>query len=85
MQAEAIPLDSDDSSGTASISKPRSRPFRTMAREELEFAARALPASGLRSAILATLAERWPTPREALAWIAALQVRMKDGTDGRDR
>lgn len=43
-------------------------------RQELERAARALPDSELRSAILATLADRLPTPREALAWIAALQT-----------
>lgn len=43
-------------------------------RQELERAARALPQSELRSAILATLADRLPTPREALAWIASLQA-----------
>lgn len=43
------------------------------AREGLERAARQLPESTLRSAILATLSEREPTVREAIAWIAILQ------------
>lgn len=85
MQAEAIPLNSEDSPGVTPTSKLRSRLSRLVAREELERAARALPASGLRTAILATLSDRWPTPREALAWIAGLQNRLKDGTDGGDR
>ena len=42
-------------------------------RERLELAARSLPESDLGSVILATLAERGPTIREALAWIALLQ------------
>ena len=85
MQAEATPLESEDRPAVLRAPTPRSRSLRMVAREELELAARALPVSGLRSAILATLADRWPTPREALAWIAALQTRLKDGTDGRDR
>ena len=85
MQAEANPLNSEDSPGALRVPKSRSGPVGKVAREELELAARALPVSGLRSVILATLADRWPTPREALAWIAALQTRLKDGTDGRDR
>ncbi len=85
MQAEVPPLDIEDDTDVTTVPKPRGTAFRRVAREELELAARALPASGLRSAILATLADRWPTPREALAWIASLQIRMKEGTDGRDR
>ena len=85
MQAEAALLDTVDSPGVLRVPKSRSRSLGKVAREELELAARALPVSGLRSAILATLADRWPTPREALAWIAALQTRLKDGTDGRTR
>lgn len=42
-------------------------------REQLERAARSLPESDLKSAILATLSERAPTVREALAWVALLQ------------
>ncbi len=82
MQAEAIPHVPDDSPGATPEPKPRGKFTRLVGREELEHAARALPVSGLRTAILATLSDRWPTPREALAWIAALQHRMKDGTDG---
>lgn len=82
MQAEAIPLISEDSPGVVPTPKLRGKISRLVAREELERAARALPASGLRTAILATLSDRWPTPREALAWIATMQRRMKDGTDG---
>jgi hypothetical protein len=43
-------------------------------RGELERAARRLPESDLKAAILATLADREPTPREALAWAALLQL-----------
>ncbi len=82
MQAEVPPLDSEDRLGVTPVPKLRSGLSRLVTREELELAARALPASGLRTAILATLSDRWPTPREALAWIATLQQRMKDGTDG---
>lgn len=42
-------------------------------RERLECAARSLPESDLKSVILATLAERAPTVRESLVWIALLQ------------
>jgi hypothetical protein len=49
------------------------RPAET-ARVQLERAARRLPESDLRTAILATLADREPTPREALAWAALLQL-----------
>lgn len=82
MQAELPPLDSDDTPAVLPVPKSRSGSLSRVAREELETAARALPASGLRAVILATLSDRWPTPRLALAWIAALQRRMKDGTDG---
>jgi hypothetical protein len=41
--------------------------------EKLERAARLLPDTDLKSAILATLGDREPTVREALAWVAALQ------------
>jgi hypothetical protein len=44
------------------------------AREQLERAARRLPDSDLKAAILATLSERRPTVREALAWITILQA-----------
>jgi hypothetical protein len=44
-----------------------------IARGQLERAARQLPKSDLKAAILATLADREPTPREALAWVALLQ------------
>ncbi len=47
------------------------------ARDRLELAARLLPESGLKAAILATLADREPTAREALAWAAALQARRR--------
>ena len=54
---------------TSRPTNPRSAaPF---TRQELELAARSLPESELRSVILATLTERLPTPREALAWVAA--------------
>jgi hypothetical protein len=43
-------------------------------RERLEELARELPHSPLRSAILATVSEREPTVREALAWVALLQA-----------
>jgi hypothetical protein len=43
-------------------------------REQLEGAARQLPESDLKTVILATLADREPTPREALAWAALLQL-----------
>jgi hypothetical protein len=43
-------------------------------RDQLERAARQLPESDLRTVILATLADREPTPREALAWAALLQL-----------
>jgi hypothetical protein len=43
-------------------------------RERLERAARLLPDSDLKSVILATLADREPTLREALTWTAALQA-----------
>jgi hypothetical protein len=43
-------------------------------RERLEELARQLPDSPLRSAILATVSEREPTVREALAWVALLQA-----------
>jgi hypothetical protein len=43
-------------------------------RERLEWLARQLPDSPLRSAILATVSEREPTVRESLAWIALLQA-----------
>lgn len=49
-------------------------PGRSTRRATLEGAARLLPDSDLKSAILATLADREPTRREALAWIAALQA-----------
>jgi len=42
-------------------------------RERLVRTARSLPESDLKTAILATLAEREPTAREALVWIALLQ------------
>ncbi len=42
--------------------------------EQLERAARQLPDSDLKTVILATLADREPTPREALAWAALLQL-----------
>jgi hypothetical protein len=42
-------------------------------RHKLERAARQLPESDLKTVILATLADREPTPREALAWAALLQ------------
>jgi hypothetical protein len=47
-------------------------------RETLESAARRLPDSALKAAILATLADREPTPREALAWIAVLQTQRRN-------
>ena len=52
-------------------------------RRELEDAARCLPASELKIMVLATLADRLPTPREALVWVAALQRPGKRGS--RDR
>ena len=85
MDAEAHPLDSEDTSGVLGVPKPRGVLSRVVTREELERVARALPLSGLRLVILATVVERRPTPREALAWIAALQTRLKDGTDERNR
>jgi len=41
-------------------------------RDQLERAARQLPESDLKTVILATLADREPTPREALTWVALL-------------
>lgn len=49
-------------------------------RGELEDVARSLPESDLKAAILATLADRPPTPREAFAWVVALQRRAKEGS-----
>jgi hypothetical protein len=49
------------------------RPAET-GRDQLERAARQLPESDLKTVILATLADREPTPREALAWVALLQL-----------
>jgi hypothetical protein len=57
---------------------PPSQPGCAVARRELEEAARSLPASDLKAAILATLTDRLPTPREALAWAAGLQARRND-------
>jgi hypothetical protein len=47
-------------------------------RERLERAARSLPESDLKTAILATLAHREPTSYEAIAWITLLQRRRQD-------
>jgi hypothetical protein len=44
-------------------------------RDLLERAARQLPESDLKTVILATLAEREPTPREAFVWAVLLQSR----------
>jgi hypothetical protein len=46
-------------------------------RDRLVRAARQLPESDLRTVILATLADREPTPREALAWAALLQLQRR--------
>ena len=46
-------------------------------RNQLERAARRLPESDLKAAILATLAERMPTVGETLAWIAILQAQRR--------
>ena len=46
----------------------------------LEDVARSLPESDLKAAILATLGDRPPTPREAFAWVVALQRRAKEGS-----
>lgn len=51
-------------------------------RERLERAARLLPDSDLKTAILATLADREPTTHEAIAWIALLQARRSDSDYG---
>jgi hypothetical protein len=56
------------------IDNKQPRPAGT-AREQLELAARLLPESVLKTVILATLAEREPTPREAIAWAVLLQSR----------
>lgn len=47
-------------------------------RVRLEHAARSLPDSDLKTAILATLAHREPSTHEAVAWIALLQARRSD-------
>jgi hypothetical protein len=49
-------------------------------RDQLERAARQLPDSDLKTVILATLADREPTPREALAWAALFQVQRPRST-----
>jgi hypothetical protein len=58
----------------APFARGRAKQHSNIPREELERAARLLPKSDLKSAILATLADREPTPREALAWAALLQL-----------
>jgi len=55
------------------IEPEQRRPAETP-RDQLERAARKLPESDLKTVILATLADRDPTPREALAWAALLQL-----------
>lgn len=50
-------------------------PHPTPTLTELERAAQRLPDSELKTVILATLADRAPTPREALAWVLSLQAR----------
>lgn len=52
------------------------RPAET-SRDRLERAARQLPESDLKTLILATLVDREPAPREALAWAALLQLQRR--------
>jgi hypothetical protein len=67
-----LPLSRTDPEPTSPTVLPVGRP-------ELEDVARSLPESDLKAVILATLADRLPTPREAFAWVFALQRRAQEG------
>jgi hypothetical protein len=78
MSAGAAPNRSLRLSLSRTDSEPTGPSVLPVGRVELEDVARSLPESDLKAAILATLADRPPTPREAFAWVVALQRRAKE-------